>query len=106
MTGMARGKEREPVAALPVHGRVHRGLAVAAGAATVVAVALGTEVLGGSRGRGRLPSPMAGCAELTCRARSRVVLCGARRGPDWPCVDVRVRSSIAVLVLSFVVSFL
>ena len=50
-------------------------------------VALGTETQSGSRGLGRLPSLMAGCAELACRARSRAALYGARRGPDRPCVE-------------------
>ena len=50
-------------------------------------VALGTETQSGSRGLGRLPSLMAGCAELACQARSRAALYGARRGPDRPYVE-------------------
>ena len=53
----------------------------------MVKMALGTVTLRGSYGLGRLPSLMAGCAELACQARSRAALYGARRGPDRPCVE-------------------
>ena len=64
------------------------GSAVAAAAAVVMAVVPGTEALAGSRGCGWLPSPRDGCAGPACRERSRAVLCGVRRGPGWPHVDV------------------
>ena len=81
-----RGNESTTAAALPGHRGAHWDSAVAAAAAARVAVALGTDTQTGCRGRGRLPSLMAGCAELACRARSRAALYGARRGPDRPCV--------------------
>ena len=63
------------------------GGGAAAGTAAVVTLALGTESQRGSCGLGRLPSRMAGGAELACQARRRAALYGARRGPDRPCVE-------------------
>ena len=83
----ARGDERALAAALPGRRTVFRASAWAAGAAALMAVALGTDAQGGSRGRGRMPSPRVGYAGPACRARSRAMFCGVRRGPGWPHVD-------------------
>ena len=79
--------DRVPAAALPGRRRVHRGSAVAAAAATQVAAALGTVILSGARGLGRLSGRLDGCAGRVCQVRGRAVPSGARRGPGWPCVE-------------------
>ena len=71
-----------------LHRGVNVGSAVAAAAAAVMAVASGTDARGEPRGCGRPPSPQDGCAGPACQERSRTVLCGVRRGPAWPHVDV------------------
>ena len=79
--------ERMLAAALPGRRGVHRGSAVVAAAAAEVTVALGTEMLSGSRGLGRLSGRPDGCAGRVCQVRGRAVPSGARRGPGWPCVE-------------------
>ena len=87
MTEEARGTGRERAAALTCHRGVHKGSAVTAAAAAQEAVALGTDVLSGVRGLGRLSGRLDGCAGRVCQVRGRAVPSGARRGPGWPCVE-------------------
>ena len=60
---------------------------MAAPAAAQVAVALGTDILSGVRGLGRLSGRLDGCAGRAGQVRGRAVPSGARRGPGWPCVE-------------------
>ena len=87
MTEEARGTGRERAAALTCHRGVHKGSAVTAAAAAQEAVALGTDVLSGVRGLGRLSGRLDGCAGRACQVRGRAVPSEARRGPGWHCVE-------------------
>ena len=60
---------------------------MAAPAAAQVAVALGTDILSGVRGLGRLSGRPDGCTGRAGQMRGRAVPSGPRRGPGWPCVE-------------------